>query len=321
MTAALIVEGLNVSFTQRRGSIEAVRQVSLEVAPGECLALVGESGAGKTQLFQAAMGLLPKNASADGRVIFQGVELLGADEKARNRVRGSKLAMIFQDPMMSLTPHLRIGTQLAEVLVQHAGLSWRDAWRSAGSMLERMRIVDPQSRLRQYPHELSGGMRQRVMIGMSLLCEPSLVIADEPTASLDVTVQGQIMELLRAMKREFDMALVLISHDLAVVAGFADRILVMYAGRIVENAAAAELLGHPRHPYTAELIRCIPRITGPLPGRMATLAGQPPRPQDPQPGCAFAPRCPRAAPHCRVERPPLRALGSGAVACHFPLGP
>jgi len=321
MSAALIVESLNVSFTQRRGSIEAVRQVSLEVAPGECLALVGESGSGKTQLFQAAMGLLPKNASTDGRVIFQGVELLGADDATLNRVRGSKLAMVFQDPMMSLTPHLRIGTQLAEVLVQHAGLSWRDAWRSAGSMLERMRIAEPQLRLRQYPHELSGGMRQRVMIGMSLLCEPSLVIADEPTASLDVTVQGQIMELLRAMRREFDMSLVLISHDLAVVAGFADRILVMYAGRIVENAAAVELLGHPRHPYTAELIRCIPRITGPLPGRMATLAGQPPRPQDPQPGCAFAPRCPRAAPHCRVERPPLRALGSGAVACHFPLDP
>jgi len=319
VTAALIVDSLNVSFSQRRSSIEAVRQVSLEVAPRECLALVGESGSGKTQLFHAAMGLLPKNASADGRVIFQGVELLGAGEKALNRVRGSKLTMIFQDPMMSLTPHLRIGTQLAEVLVQHAGLSWRDAWRSAGSMLERMRIAEPQLRLRQFPHELSGGMRQRVMIGMSLLCEPSLVIADEPTASLDVTVQGQIMELLRALRREFEMALVLISHDLAVVAGLADRILVMYAGRIVENAAAAHLLDHPRHPYTAELIRCIPRMTGPLPGRMATLAGQPPRPQDPQPGCAFAPRCPRAAPHCRVERPPLRAFGPGAVACHFPL--
>jgi oligopeptide transport system ATP-binding protein len=321
VTAALIVDSLNVSFSQRRSSIEAVRQVSLEVAPRECLALVGESGSGKTQLFHAAMGLLPKNASADGRVIFQGVELLGAGEKALNRVRGSKLTMIFQDPMMSLTPHLRIGTQLAEVLVQHAGLSWRDAWRSAGSMLERMRIAEPQLRLRQFPHELSGGMRQRVMIGMSLLCEPSLVIADEPTASLDVTVQGQIMELLRAMRREFHMALVLISHDLALVAGFADRILVMYAGRIIENGTAAQLLRHPRHPYTAELIRCIPRITGSLPGRMATLAGQPPRPQDPQSGCAFAPRCPRAAPHCRVERPPMRALGAGAAACHFPLDP
>jgi oligopeptide transport system ATP-binding protein len=318
---ALSVEGLNVSFTQRRGSIEAVRQVSLEVAPGECLALVGESGSGKTQLFQAVMGLLPKNARTDGRVIFQGTDLLGADDALLNRVRGSKLAMIFQDPMTSLTPHLHIGTQLAEVLVQHAGLSWREAWNAAGSMLERMSIAEPQLRLRQYPHELSGGMRQRVMIGMSLLCDPSLVIADEPTASLDVTVQGQIMELLRAMRREFGMALVLISHDLKVVAGLADRILVMYAGRIVENAAAAELLRHPRHPYTAELIRCAPRITGPLPERMATLAGQPPRPQDPQIGCAFEPRCSRAAPHCRVERPPLRALGSGSAACHFPLDP
>jgi len=321
VAATLSVENLNVSFTQPHSSIAAVRQVSLEVAQRECVALVGESGSGKTQLFLAAMRLLPKNAASDGRVLFQGVELLGADNAALNRVRGSKLAMIFQDPMTSLTPHLRIGTQLAEVLVQHAGLSWRDAWISAGRMLERVRIAEPQRRLRQYPHELSGGMRQRVLIGMSLLCEPSLVIADEPTASLDVTVQAQIMGLLRTMRREFDMALVLISHDLAVVAGFADRILVMYAGRIVENGAAAELLRRPRHPYTAELIRCMPKMAGPLAPRMATLAGQPPRPQEPQPGCAFAPRCARAAQRCRAERPPLRTLGAGAVACYFPLDP
>jgi oligopeptide transport system ATP-binding protein len=319
LQAALLVENLSVSFTQRRMRIEAVREVSLEIARGECLALVGESGSGKTQLFQAAMKLLPDNASAEGRVMFQGMDLLGADEAALNRVRGARMAMIFQDPMTSLTPHLHIGTQLAEVLVQHAGSSWRDAWSSARLMLERMQINEPERRLRQYPHELSGGMRQRVVIGMSLMCAPALLIADEPTASLDVTVQGQIMEVLRGMRRELNMALVLISHDLGVVAGIADRIAVMYAGRIVESGAARDVLHEPLHPYTAELIRCIPQLSGAVPARMATMAGQPPRPQDPQSACAFAPRCPRAAERCRIERPQLRALGRGSAACHFPL--
>jgi oligopeptide/dipeptide ABC transporter ATP-binding protein len=188
-------------------------------------------------------------------------------------------------------------------------------------MLERMQISEPQRRLRQYPHELSGGMRQRVVIGMSLMCGPSLLIADEPTASLDVTVQGQIIEVIRAMRRDSDMALVLISHDLGVVAGIADRIAVMYAGRIVESGAASEVLRNPSHPYTAELIRCIPQLHGPVPQRMATLPGQPPRPRDAQSACAFAPRCSRAGARCRSERPQLRAHGSGLAACHFPLEP
>ncbi len=319
MTAALVVENLSVRFTQRRVSVEAVRGVCLEVARAECLALVGESGSGKTQLFQAAMRLLPENASAQGRAIFQGVDLIGAQDAALDRMRGAALAMVFQDPMTSLTPHLRIGTQLAEVLVQHGGSSWSDAWSAAGRMLERMHIDEPQRRLRQYPHELSGGMRQRVAIGMGLMCGPSLLIADEPTASLDVTVQVQIMELLRTSRRELGMALVLISHDLGVVAGLADRIAVMYAGRIVESGAASEVLRHPRHPYTAELIRCIPHLSGPLPRRMATLTGQPPHPQEAHEACAFAPRCRRAEARCRAERPQLRALRGGSAACHFPL--
>ena len=321
MEAALLLENISVSFRQQQLRIEAVREVSLEIAPGECLALVGESGSGKTQLFLAAMQLLPDNASAEGRAVFQGQELLGASDAVLDRVRGAKAAMIFQDPMTSLTPHLRIGTQLAEVLVQHAGSAWGDAWSSAQRMLERMQISEPQRRLRQYPHELSGGMRQRVVIGMSLMCGPSLLIADEPTASLDVTMQGQIMEVFRAMRREFDMALVLISHDLGVVGAIADRIAVMYAGRIVESGAMDDVLHRPLHPYTAELIRCIPQMRGPMPARMATLAGQPPRPQDPQTACAFAPRCARAAARCRTERPQLRPLGRGSAACHFPLDP
>lgn len=319
MSTALEVADLCVSFTQRRARIDAVREVSLSIAQGECVAIVGESGSGKTQLFMAAMGLLPRNASAEGSVLFQGVELLRANRAALNRVRGSKLAMIFQDPMSALTPHLKVGTQLAEVLVRHAGISWRDAWHAATRMLERVHIGEERRRMQQYPHELSGGLRQRVMIAMSLLCAPSLVIADEPTASLDVTVQAQIMELLRSMRSEFGMALALISHDLGLVGGFADHILVMYAGRIIESRPAGHLLNEPRHPYTAELIRCIPRVSGTLPSRMATLPGQPPRPQESPPGCAFAPRCPRAAPRCRTERPVLLTRGAGAAACHFPL--
>ena len=342
MASILSIDDLTVSFSQPGRSISAVRHVSLAVAARECVAIVGESGSGKTQIFMAAMGLLAGNAAAQGSVRFEGGEILGAPAAQLNRIRGSKLTMVFQDPMTSLTPHLRIGTQLAEVLVCHAGKSWNEARIAARLMLERVRVPDPARRLNQYPHELSGGLRQRVTIGMSLLCEPLLVIADEPTTALDVTVQAQIIDLLRAMREEVGMALVLISHDLGVVAGLADRILVMYAGRMVESADAAELFRHPRHPYTAALLKCIPSLSGPRLERLPTLPGQPPQPGDSLDGCAFAPRCPRAAERCRVERPLLRdagdatdrgsngiesgssAIGNGGarrVACHFPLSP
>jgi oligopeptide transport system ATP-binding protein len=314
----LSIDELNVRFAHRTGTIEAVAGASLHVEPNECVGVVGESGSGKTQLFLAAMGLLGGHAKVSGSIRFAGNELLGAKAVALNRVRGSKLTMIFQDPMTSLTPHLRIGTQLAEVLVCHSGLSWGEAHNAAGRMLDRVRIPDPELRLKQYPYELSGGMRQRVMLAMSLLCKPDLLIADEPTTALDVTLQAQIIELLRAARADTGMALVLISHDLGVIASLAGRILVMYAGRIVENAPAHELLLRPRHPYSAELLKCVPSLSGPRLPRMPTLAGQPPQPGEALQGCPFAPRCPRVAERCRVARPELTG-GANAFACHFPL--
>jgi oligopeptide transport system ATP-binding protein len=265
------------------------------------------------------MGLLAGNSAVEGRVRFEGADILRMPPAKLNRIRGSKLTMIFQDPMTSLTPHLKIGTQLAEVLVCHAGKSRSEARIAARRMLERVRVPEPARRLDQYPHELSGGLRQRVMIGMSLLCDPKLVIADEPTTALDVTVQAQLIDLLLAMREEVGMALVLISHDLGVVAGLADRILVMYAGRIVESAAAVELFENAQHPYTAALLKCMPSLSGPRLERLPSLPGQPPRPGDSLAGCAFAPRCTRAAARCRSERPELHESSGGTlVACHYP---
>ncbi len=319
MVPTLSVHELNIRFAHRFGIIEAVAGATLHIEPEECVGVVGESGSGKTQLFLAAMGLLPGAAQVSGSIRFAGYEVLGAAPAALNRIRGSKLTMIFQDPMTSLTPHLKIGTQLAEVLVHHSGLPWAEARAAAGRMLERVRMPDAKRRLAQYPYELSGGMRQRVMLAMSLLCKPDLLIADEPTTALDVTLQAQIMELLREARSETGMALALISHDLAVIAGLADRILVMYAGRIVENARADELLRRPRHPYTAELLKCVPRLSGPRLARMPTLAGQPPQPGEALQACPFAPRCPRAAERCRIEPPVLAGAANAHVACHFPL--
>jgi oligopeptide transport system ATP-binding protein len=222
--------------------------------------------------------------------------------------------------MTSLTPHVRIGVQLAEVRVHHAAATWSEAERSALDMLERVHVPDAERRMRAYPHELSGGMRQRVMIAMSLMCEPRLVIADEPTSALDVTVQAQILALLRDMRAQFGTSIVLISHDLGVVAGIAERIVVMYAGRVVESAPMRELLRAPRHPYTALLTQCAPSLHQPRRERMPCLKGQPPNPSEPEIGCAFAPRCPRVSDRCREQRPPLARIDELCqVACHHPL--
>ena len=316
----LVIEELKVEFRRGRVATTTVREVSLTVALGECLGIVGESGSGKSQIFLAAMGLLAANARASGSARFIGTELLSAPRATLNAVRGSRLTMVFQDPQSALTPHLKIGVQMAEVLVRHRGLSWRDAEAAALAMLRRVKIADPERRLRQYPHELSGGMRQRVLIVISLLCEPDRLIADEPTTALDVTVQAQVLELLCAMRQEFRMGVVLISHDFAVVAGLADRIIVMYAGRVVESAPTAQLFARPRHPYTSALIQCAPALAGAPPERMPTLAGQPPNPELKIDGCAFAPRCANATARCRLERPLLHSVGAAAqLACHHPL--
>ena len=320
MGAVLAIENLSVVFRRAGAGIEAVREVSLQVGAGECVGIVGESGSGKTQLCTAVMGLLPANAAAHGSVRFAGEELLGASLARLNAVRGARLAMIFQDPQSALTPHLKIGVQMAEVLVCHRGLGWSAARQAALEMLRRVGLQDPQRCLDAYPHQLSGGMRQRIVIGMSLLCGPDLVIADEPTTALDVGVQAQVLELLGRMRREFKMGIVLISHDLAVVSGLAERIVVMYAGRIVESADCRDLFRAPRHPYTAALMRCAPTLDGPVAHRLATLAGQPPAAGLRLDGCAFAPRCDFATERCARERPPLTAAGDGrTVACHHPV--
>jgi oligopeptide transport system ATP-binding protein len=299
----LNIDDLTVSFSRPNRSISAVRQVSLAVAARECVGVVGESGSGKTQAFMAAMGLLAGNATAHGSVLFEGGEILGAAAAQLNRIRGSKLSMIFQDPMTSLTPHLKIGAQLAEVLVCHAGTSWREARIAARRMLERVRVPEPERRLNQYPHELSGGLRQRVMIGMSLLCGPKLVIADEPTAALDVTVQAQILELLRDLNDETGAAIILITHNLGIVAGLCRRVLVMYAGEIVEEGPVEQIFESPQHPYTWSLLRSVPRIDSNRSQRLLSIEGLPPDLIDLPTGCKFNPRCPFRIERCFTDAP------------------
>ncbi|MBX5463079.1 MAG: oligopeptide ABC transporter ATP-binding protein OppD [Steroidobacteraceae bacterium] len=256
----LDIRHLGVSYSTPSGEVEAVRDLTLGVSAGECVGVVGESGAGKSQAFLAALGLLPAHARVRGSVRFEGAELLGLPPRALNRIRGAAISMIFQDPLTSLTPHLRIGDQIAEPLVQHEGLSWSRARARALELLERVHITDPQRRMKQYPHELSGGMRQRVMIAMALACGPKLLIADEPTTALDVTIQAQILALLAELKREQGMSMVLITHDLGVVAGLADRVAVMQDGRIVELGPTSKVLKRPEHACTQALLSAVPRI-------------------------------------------------------------
>ena len=314
----LELEGVSVDFADSRQAVPAVREVSLQVRAGECLAVVGESGSGKTQLFLACLGLLADNGSARGSARFLGVELLGASEEAMNRVRGVGMSLVLQDPMNSLTPHLRIERLLTEGVLDRGLMSPAQARQRALEALQRVGIDEPEARLRQFPHELSGGMRQRVAIAVALMTDPRLLIADEPTTALDVTVQAKVLDVLRALRTD-GLAIVLITHDLGVVAGLAERVAVMYAGRVVEVASADDLFAAPAHPYTAGLLASIPRLSDRIAARLGAIEGQPPRPGEIVAGCPFAPRCAAASEVCREVAPELRAIGAGRqVACHAP---
>jgi peptide/nickel transport system ATP-binding protein len=308
MTAPVLsVQGLTVDFATDRGPLRAVDGVSFSVAAGQTLAIVGESGCGKSATALAIMGLLPLGARLGGSVRLLGEEMVGRPAEAWRGRRGRDLAMVFQEPMTSLNPAFTVGEQVAEALRLHEGLSPRAAMERAVEMLARVRIPDAGRRARQYPHQLSGGMRQRVMIAMALACRPRLLVADEPTTALDVTVQAQILALLEELRRETGTAVVLITHDLGVVADHADQVAVMYAGRIAEVAPAAALFARPEHPYTIGLLGAAPSIEGGA-GRLASIEGTVPDLRAPPPGCRFASRCPFAASDC-AKQPPLAPVG------------
>jgi oligopeptide transport system ATP-binding protein len=318
MAAVLEVQDLTTRFATPDGEVLAADHVGFAIGEGESLGVVGESGSGKTQIFLSVMGLLAKNGRSTGSVRYRGREILNLPPRRLNEIRGDELAMIFQDPMTSLNPFLRISRQMTEVLREHKGLGEAEARRRASEMLELVGIPEAARRFDMYPHEFSGGMRQRVMIAMALLCEPDLLIADEPTTALDVTVQAQILELLARLKRELGMAIALVTHDLGVVAGLCERVLVMYAGRVVEVAPAAELFRDPQHPYTKGLLLSMPRLDEAVHGELATVPGQPPNLQALPAGCVFADRCPYVFDRCRAERPPLAPNGLGRLkACHL----
>jgi peptide/nickel transport system ATP-binding protein len=325
-TPLLEVDGLQTHFFTRDGIVRAVDGVSFSVAQGETLAVVGESGCGKSVTSLSILRLVasPQGRIVAGRVVFEGRDLLALSEGEMRAVRGDAISMIFQEPMTSLNPALTVGRQIAESLVLHRGLSRSDAMAKAVEMLRKVRMPEPERRVRQYPHELSGGMRQRVMIAMALACGPRLLVADEPTTALDVTIQAQILELMRDLARETGAAIILITHDLGIVAEMAQRVVVMYAGRKVEEAPVEELFARPRHPYTRGLRGSMPHLGDSVNAeggkRLVEIPGMVPSLKDEQPGCLFAPRCPNAVARCLQEVPPLTTHGpSHWAACWNPV--
>jgi len=319
-TPLVEIEGLTVELPTARGLLRAVSGVSLSLAPSQSLGIVGESGSGKTMLSRALLRLLPPGARLDGVARFDGSDLFRLAPRQLRRLRGREIAAVFQDPMTSLNPVLTIGGQIAETMREHLGLGPRAAAARAVALLAEVGIPEPERRARQYPHQLSGGMRQRVAIAIALSCEPRLLIADEPTTALDVTVQAQILDLLARERQKRRMAMILITHDLGVVAGRTDEVAVMYAGRILERAPTRALFKEMRSPYAEALLSAIPRLHAPPHTRLAAIPGQPPDPTRPVPGCPFAARCRYVRDRCRGEAPPLVAENGGhRYACWFPL--
>ncbi len=314
----LEVRNLKTYFATRRGEVRAVDDVSFNVERGETLSLVGESGCGKSVTALSIMRLVSHPGRiAGGEVLFEGRDLMKLSESEMRKIRGDDIAMIFQDPMTSLNPVYTVGEQIAEAIRLHRQVSQREAWNQAIEGMRDVAIPSPETRAKNYPHEMSGGMRQRVMIAMALACDPKLLIADEPTTALDVTIQAQILDLLSELRQKRNLALLLITHDLGVVAETSDRVAVMYAGRIVEEATAKQLFNYPRHPYTEGLLRAVPRLDEERHGkirRLQTIEGVVPNPLELPSGCRFAPRCEHARSQCREGEIPLIAIGNGHLS-------
>jgi oligopeptide/dipeptide ABC transporter ATP-binding protein len=320
------VDNLAVSFGPRPGGARVVDGVSFTVAKGETLGIVGESGCGKSVMAMSAIRLQasPPSHLESGRMQLGELELAALSRSALRQVWGKRIGVVFQDPMTSLNPTFTVGDQLLEALSLHENLPRAQAQDRVLQMLQRVGVNAPAERLQQYPHELSGGLRQRVLIAMALMCKPELLIADEPTTALDVTLQAQILDLLRSLRDELGMGILIITHDLGVVAGFCDRVAVMYGGRVVESAPVQALFATPRHPYTHGLLAAIPRLSTPRGARLAVIEGRVPAASERGPGCAFAPRCGRASDMCRSESPVLRGVkpddsAAQQVACHHPM--
>lgn len=317
--AVLTVEDLRVTFVRGGREIQAVGGMSYTVRAGRMLAIIGESGSGKSVSVRALMGLLPPSAHVSGSATLGDVELIGRSEREMREIRGNDISMVFQDPARSLNPTMSVGAQIVEAVRAHVRVSRRQAQDRAIELLKLVRLPAPERRFHEYPHQLSGGMRQRVMIAIALAADPKVLIADEATTALDVTTQAQIMELIVDLQRRLGTAVVMISHDLGLAASYADEVLVMYAGRVVEKAASAELFGNVRMPYTAALLGAIPQLTTPSHAELTVIGGQPPDLGDLPEGCAFRDRCPRATEKC-VERPPLAEHEPGhAYACWHPV--
>jgi peptide/nickel transport system ATP-binding protein len=319
MEPLLEVRDLSVRFDTDEGTVHAVDGMSLELASGQVLGIVGESGCGKSVTALSVLGLLPKTATVTGSIRFEGAELLGAPRSRLRKIRGRQISFVFQEPMTSLNPVLRIGNQIEEVLREHLSLSRTAAKERVVELLDLVHIPDPSRRIDEYPHQLSGGMRQRVVIAMALACDPKILIADEPTTALDVTIQAGILDLLRELRARLGTAIVLITHNLGVVADLADRVVVMYAGRKAEEAAVGELFAHPQHPYTIGLLGAVPRAGSARNGRLQEIPGRVPSLAEPPGHCAFADRCPRADEQSWSSVPELRLVRPDhVVACFHP---